>query len=134
MYFSASGRIYHQANIEVVKCIDPRYRLTLAQQIATKFRDPDSRVIVSTELSPLLTSPHPPHVLQCCTAPGCNWSEALALANSSPGSADLTQQSDVVLGFVTAILLGFVVLVLCLFIFFIVFCRKDNEEEVNNDG
>lgn len=85
-------------------------------------------------LSPLLTSPHSPHVLQCCTAPGCNWSEALALANSSPGSADLTQQSDVVLGFVTAILLGFVVLVLCLFIFFIVFCRKDNEEEVNNDG
>ena len=52
------------------------------------------------------------------------------MANSSPGSADLTQQSDVVLGFVTAILLGFVVLVLCLFIFFIVFCRKDNEEEV----
>ena len=61
LYFSASGRIYHQANIEVVKCIDPRYRLTLAQQIATKFRDPDSRVIVSTELSllssPLLTPP-----------------------------------------------------------------------------
>ena len=44
--FSASGRIYHQANIEVVKCIDPRYRITLAQQIATKFRDPDSRVLV----------------------------------------------------------------------------------------
>ena len=67
-------------------------------------------------------------------APGCNWSEALALANSSPGSAELSQQSDVVLGFVTAILLGFVVLVLCLFIFFIVFCRKDNEEEVEITG
>ena len=30
----------------------------------------------------------------------------------------------------TAILLGFIVLVLCLFIFFIIFCRKENEEEV----
>ena len=48
-YFSASGRIYHQSNIEVVKCIDPRYRITLAQQIANKYRDPDSRVIVSLE-------------------------------------------------------------------------------------
>merc|ERR1711990_1159104 len=37
----ASGRIYHQSNIEVVKCIDPRYRITLAQQIANKYRDPD---------------------------------------------------------------------------------------------
>ena len=81
--------------------------------------------------SPLTVSSLSP---QCCTAPGCNWSEALALANSSPGTSDLTQQSNVVLGFVTAILLGFVVLVLCLFIFFIVFCRKNEEDEVGKTG
>merc|ERR1711953_1453172 len=56
----ASGRIYHQANIAVVNCIDPRYRITLAQQIAAKFRDPDSRVIVSRDLPPSLSSLSPP--------------------------------------------------------------------------
>ena len=63
--FSASGRIYHQAPIDRIKCIDPRYRITLAQQIAAKYRDPDSRVIVS--LVPPLTSP--PHLDPLSAAP-----------------------------------------------------------------
>ena len=38
--------------------------------------------------------------------------------------------SDVVVTAITSILLGFVILIFCLFIFFIIFCRKDKEEEV----
>ena len=44
--FSASGRIYHQSALNTIQCVDPRYRLTLAQRIAQKYRDPDSRVVV----------------------------------------------------------------------------------------
>ena len=44
--FSDSGRIYHQSNLNFNQCIDPRYRLSIAQRIAQTFRDPDSKVIV----------------------------------------------------------------------------------------
>jgi len=37
--------------------------------------------------------------------------------------------SDVVVSAVTGIILGFVVLIFCLFIFFIIFCRKEKEED-----
>ena len=39
--------------------------------------------------------------------------------------------SDVVVSAVTGIILGFVVLIFCLFIFFIIFCRKEKEEDVS---
>ena len=47
--FSASGRIYHQSALNTIQCVDPRYRLALAQRIAQKYRDPDSRVVVGFE-------------------------------------------------------------------------------------
>ena len=70
--------------------------------------------------------------LQCCGTNGCNWNEGYAKSNSSPDQAADASSSDVVVSAIAGILLGFVVLIFCLFIFFLVWCRKDNDEDVRN--
>jgi len=110
LVIGTSGRIYHQSNLNFNQCIDPRYRLSIAQRIAQTFRDPDSKVI-------------------CCSTSGCNWNEIFANSNTSPDQSSNLGTSDVVVSAVTGIILGFVVLIFCLFIFFIIFCRKEKEED-----
>lgn len=46
-HYLASGRTYHQSALSTIQCVSPRYRLAMAQNIAQKFRDPDSKVLVS---------------------------------------------------------------------------------------
>ena len=130
LIFSASGRIYHQSNLNFNQCIDPRYRLSIAQRIAQTFRDPDSKVIVSS-LSMHLISMIKISTSQCCSTSGCNWNEIFANSNTSPDQSSNLGTSDVVVSAVTGIILGFVVLIFCLFIFFIIFCRKEKEEDVS---
>ena len=72
--------------------------------------------------------------LQCCGTNGCNWNEGYAKSNSSPDQAADAGSSDVVVSAIAGILLGFVVLIFCLFIFFLVWCRKDNDEDVRTIG